>query len=70
MKLAAILKGESVNQADSNLFIGTMAQNAEKLEGQDVKHATITSDIFADLINDVTNNDKEWKAYWDSERPE
>jgi len=22
------------------------------------------------LINDITNNDKEWKKYWDSERPE
>lgn len=70
VKLSAILKAESVNQADPALFIGTRKRDEEKLAGEDVKHATITSDIFADLINDVTNNDKEWKAFWDSERPE
>ena len=29
-----------------------------------------TSEIFQDLIQDITNNEKEWKAYWDSEKPE
>lgn len=70
VKLAAILKGESVNQADSSLFIGTLASKADELAKEDIKHATVTSDIFGDLINDITNNDKEWKAFWEAERPE
>ena len=32
--------------------------------------SSVTSEIFQDLINEVTNNDREWKEFWDAERPE
>ena len=45
------------------------AQKDQLVELQ-AKYSTTTSEIFQELINDITSNDKEWKKYWDSEKPE
>lgn len=50
--------------------MGTTKQREEELQGKEAQHAAVTADIFSDLINDITNNSKEWKQYWEAERPE
>ncbi|CAL6054637.1 Dynein_heavy chain [Hexamita inflata] len=70
VKLNQILKSEQINQSDPQLFVGEMKANKEKLIAEVGKHQTITCDIFQDLLSDITNNDKEWKEFWDNERPE
>eukprot|EP00702_Spironucleus_salmonicida_P008256 EST49547.1 Dynein heavy chain [Spironucleus salmonicida] len=72
IKLNQIFKSSQLNQADQSVVIGSVKKFVEQCEDSNVtaKFPTITSEIFADLVNDITNNDKPWKAYWDHERPE
>ncbi|TNJ29738.1 IAD-1alpha dynein heavy chain [Giardia muris] len=72
VKLHSILTSLHNDQSLEERFIGTVKQRRNEILDNDLakKFPVITSEIFKDLLQDITANEKEWRRYWDNDRPE